>query len=57
MLSERRAEASATAFFKQTINDSDLPEKEVMDKAVPTWQAFFRIAPPVINKALLNVDE
>ncbi len=33
MLSERRDEAAATAFFKQAINSNGLPEKVVMDKS------------------------
>ena len=33
MLSERRDEKAATAFFKQAINSNGLPEKVVMDKS------------------------
>ncbi len=33
MLSERRDEAAATAFFKQAIDGNGLPEKVVMDKS------------------------
>ena len=33
MLSERRDEAAATAFFKQTIDGNGLPEKVIMDKS------------------------
>jgi len=33
MLSERRDEAAATAFFKQTIENNGVPEKVVIDKS------------------------
>jgi putative transposase len=33
MLSERRDEAAATAFFRQAIDGNGLPEKVVMDKS------------------------
>jgi putative transposase len=33
MLSERRDEDSATAFFKQAINNNGFPDKVVMDKS------------------------
>ena len=33
MLSEKRDEAAATAFFKQTINNNGFPKKVVMDKS------------------------
>jgi len=33
MLSERRDEAAATAFFKQAVDGNGLPEKVVMDKS------------------------
>jgi putative transposase len=33
MLSERRDEEAATAFFKQAINNNSFPDKVVMDKS------------------------
>jgi putative transposase len=33
MLSERRDEDAATAFFKQAINNNGFPDKVVMDKS------------------------
>jgi putative transposase len=33
MLSERRDEVAATAFFKQAINNNGFPDKVVMDKS------------------------
>ena len=33
MLSERRDEAAATAFFKRTIENNSVPEKVVIDKS------------------------
>jgi putative transposase len=33
MLSERRVDEAATAFFKQVIRSNRLPEKVVMDKS------------------------
>jgi transposase-like protein len=35
MLSERRDEEAATAFFKQAINNNGFPDKVVMDKRFP----------------------
>jgi putative transposase len=33
MLSEKRDEAAATAFFKQAIDNNSFPKKVVMDKS------------------------
>jgi hypothetical protein len=46
MLSERRDEDAATAFFKQAINNNGLPDKVVMDKS----GANYRIKNNVFGK-------
>jgi transposase-like protein len=37
MLSERRDEEAATAFFKQAINNNGFPDKVVMDKSAANY--------------------
>jgi transposase-like protein len=40
MLSERRDEEAATAFFKQAINNNGFPDKVVMDKSGANYVIF-----------------
>jgi putative transposase len=50
MLSERRNEKSATAFFKQAIDTKGFPKKVVMDKSGPN----LRFINPLINEITPN---
>ncbi|GFO72768.1 transposase, IS6 family [Bathymodiolus japonicus methanotrophic gill symbiont] len=43
MLSERRDEEAATAFFKQTINNNGFPDKVVMDKSGANYAGLANI--------------
>jgi transposase-like protein len=44
MLSERRDEEAATAFFKQAINNNGFPDKVVMDKSGANYASLANIA-------------
>ena len=43
MLSERRDEEAATAFFKQAINNNGFPDKVVMDKSAANYAGLTNI--------------
>jgi transposase-like protein len=43
MLSERRDEDAATAFFKQAINNNGFPDKVVMDKSGANYAGLANI--------------
>jgi putative transposase len=43
MLSERRDEEAATAFFKQAINNNGFPDKVVMDKSGANYAGLANI--------------
>jgi putative transposase len=43
ILSERRDEDAATAFFKQAINNNGLPDKVVMDKSGANYAGLANI--------------
>jgi putative transposase len=43
MLSERRDEDPATAFFKQAINNNGFPDKVVMDKSGANYAGLANI--------------
>jgi putative transposase len=45
MLSERRDEEAATAFFKQAINNNGFPDKVVMDKSGANYASLANINP------------
>jgi putative transposase len=51
MLSERRDEDAATAFFKQAINNNGLPDKVVMDKSGSFFHDLFKVT---IRNAIPN---
>jgi transposase-like protein len=48
MLSERRDEEAATAFFKQAINNNGFPDKVVMDKSGANYAGLANYCPQII---------
>jgi putative transposase len=54
MLSERRDEEAATAFFKQAINNNGFPDKVVMDKSGANYAGLANINEKIFIINLAN---
>jgi putative transposase len=57
MLSERRDEEAATAFFKQAINNNGFPDKVVMDKSGANYASLATMIEICQVKYLNNIIE
>jgi putative transposase len=54
MLSERRDEDAAAAFFRQAINNNGLPDKVVMDKSGANYAGLANILILVLSQELVK---